>query len=57
MKSGGTLTLRDAIIDQRVQLEWFDTELDSIIIHHEGSREHVANISISACDESKTLKR
>ena len=52
MKSGGTLTLRDAILNQRVQLEWFDTELDSIILHRDGVREHVANIRISACDES-----
>lgn len=57
MKSGGTLTLRDAVLDQRVQLEWFDTELDSIILHRDSAREHVANIRISACDESKTLKR
>jgi transcription-repair coupling factor (superfamily II helicase) len=57
MKSGGTLTLRDAVLDQRVQLEWFDTELDSIILHHEGGREHVANIRISACDESRIIKR
>ena len=57
MKSGGTLTLRDAVVDQRVQLEWFDTELDSIILHRDGTREHVGHIRISAFDESKGIKQ
>ena len=57
MKSGGTLTLRDTVLKERVQLEWFDTELDSIILHRGDTREHVANIRISARDNRVTLKK
>ena len=48
MKAGGTLTLKDACIAQSVQLEWFDTDLDSIILNQDGRRSHVAEIRISA---------
>ncbi|MFZ2255506.1 MAG: hypothetical protein WAW59_04010 [Patescibacteria group bacterium] len=57
MKSGGTLTLRDTVLEERVQLEWFDTELDSIILHHGDTREHVANIRISVRDDKVILKK
>lgn len=57
MKSGGTLTLVDIALWKRVQLEWFDTELDSIIIEDNGTRNHIANIRISTKDESRTIKK
>lgn len=57
LKNWGTLSLYDAILHQRVQFEWFDTELDSIILHHEWSRKHLTDFRISTCDESRILKR
>jgi transcription-repair coupling factor (superfamily II helicase) len=56
-KSGGTLTIRDACLSKTIQLEWFDTELDSIIVHRWDLREHVAHIRISAHPDHITLEK
>jgi excinuclease UvrABC helicase subunit UvrB len=56
-KSGGTLTIRDACREETIQIEWFDTELDSIIVHRGDLREHIAHIRISAHPDHITLEK
>lgn len=34
-KNGGIISLRESHRGRIIQLEWFDTEIDSVIIHHE----------------------
>ena len=56
-KSGGTLTIRDACREETIQIEWFDTELDSIIVHRGDLREHIAHIRISAHPDHISLEK
>jgi transcription-repair coupling factor (superfamily II helicase) len=56
-KNWGTLTIRDACRSETVQIEWFDTELDSIIMHRGDLREHVGHIRISAHPDHISLEK
>ena len=49
--------IRDALLTRRIACEWFDTELDSIILYEEMRREHVANIRINSVPSTIDLQK
>jgi len=56
-KSWGTLTIRDALLPRRIACEWFDTELDSIILYDGDIRTHNAYIRINTVPDNIHLEK